>query len=183
MILSLSHSPDAQQGRGMASHGQGGRVQYGTRAHSAPKPQETPSHQPTTSPTAASTDRSTQPITHTQGARARHNREQHTAPRAPWLAQRRAHIPPRAPTSLQPAGAATIACRVTHSPQPAAEPHTSKQGEKRAWGDRVPSGIVASHARASAPGAAFSRQCKHVRQDKPPGSRSTLSRRADRALS
>ena len=100
MILSLSHSPDAQQGRGMASHGQGGCVQYGTRAHSAPKPQETPSHQPATSPTAASADRSTRPITHTQGARARHNRDQHKAPRAPWLAQRQDRIPSRAPTLL-----------------------------------------------------------------------------------
>ena len=131
MILSLSHSPDAQQGRGMASHGQGGRVQYGTRAHSAPKPQETPSHQPTTSPTAASADRSTRPITHTQGARARHNRDQHTAPRAPWLARRRVHMPSRALTLLQPAGAATVACRVMHSPKPAAELHTSSKVSKQ----------------------------------------------------
>ena len=36
MILSLSRSPDAQQGLAMASHGQMGRVQHGTRAHRAP---------------------------------------------------------------------------------------------------------------------------------------------------
>ena len=38
----------------MASHGQGGRVQSRFRAHSAPKPQGTPSRLPTDSPTAAS---------------------------------------------------------------------------------------------------------------------------------
>ena len=54
MILSLSHSPDASQGLPMASHGHGRRVQHGNRAHSAPKPQGTPSWLPITSPTAAS---------------------------------------------------------------------------------------------------------------------------------
>ena len=183
MILSLSHSPDAQQGRGMASHGQGERVQYGTRPHSAPEPQGTPSYMPTTSPTTASEHSQPDPPQHTQGAHARHNRDHHMAPRAPWLAQRRAYIPSRAPTSLQPAGAATKACRVMHSPQPAAELRTSKQGEKRAWGGRAPSGRIAFHALASAPGVGSSHNCKPTRQYKPPGGRPTLWRRTDGALS
>ena len=90
---------------------------------------------------------------------------------------------PRFYTLLQPAGAATVACRVMYSPQPAAELHTSKQGEKRAWGDRVLSGITASHALARAPGVDFNRHCKHMRQHKPPGGRPTLLRRTDGALS
>ena len=183
MILSLSRSPDAPQGLCMASHGHVGRVQRGPPSHKAPRHQWTPSRLPTASPTTASACRQPGTPQHTQGAHARHNRGRHTAPRAPWLARRRVHIPPRAPTLLQPAGAATVACRVMHSPKPAAELHTSKQGEKRAWGDRVPSRIIASHARTSAPGAASSHHCKYVRQDKPSVSRQTLSRRADRALS
>ena len=136
MILSLSRSPDAPQGLCMASHGHVGRVQRGPPSHKAPRHQWTPSRLPTASPTTASARRQPGPPQHTQGAHARHNRGRHTAPRAPWLAQRRVHMPSRAPTLLQPAGAATVACRVMHSPKPAAELTTSKvskQGEKRAW--------------------------------------------------
>ena len=131
----------------------------------------------------ASARRQPGPPQHTQGAHARHDRGRHKAPRAPWLAQRRVHAPARAPTLLQPAGAAAVACRVMHSPQPAAELHTSKQGEKRAWGDRAPSGRIASHALASAPGVDSSHHCKHTPQHKPFGGRTTRWRRNDGALS
>ena len=76
-----------------------------------------------------------------------------------------------------------MACRVMHSPQPAAELHTSKKGEKRAWGDRVLRGITASHTLARAPGVDSNRHCKRMRQHKPPGGRPTLLRRTDGALS
>ena len=163
MILSLSRSPDAPQGLCMASRGHVRRVQRGSPSHRAPRHQWTPSRLPTASPTTASARRQPGPPQHTQGAHARHNRGRHTAPRAPWLARRRVHMPSRAPTLLQPAGAATVACRVMHSPKPAAELHTSKQGEKRAWGDRAPSGRIASHALASAPGVGSSHNFKHTR--------------------
>ena len=163
MILSLSRSPDAPQGLCMASHGHVGRVQRGTPSHRAPRHQWTPSRLPTASPTTASARRQPGPPQHTQGAHARHNRGRHTAPCAPWLDRRRVHTPSRAPTLLQPAAAATVARKVIHSPKPAAELHTSKQGEKRAWGDRAPRGIIASHALASAPGVASRHDCKHTR--------------------
>ena len=76
-----------------------------------------------------------------------------------------------------------MACTVLYSPQPAAELNTSKQGEKRVWGDRVLSGRTASHPLARAPGVASSHHCKRMRQHKPPGGRPTLWRRADGDLS
>ena len=126
MILSLSCSPDAPQGLCMDSHGHCGRVQRGSRSNRAPRHQWTPSRLPTASPTTASARRQPGPPQHTQGAHARHNRGRHTAPRAPWLDRRRVHIPSRAPTLLQPAAAATVACKVIHSPKPAAEPRVRR---------------------------------------------------------
>ena len=75
-------------------------MQHEFRAHSVPKPQRTPSRLPTNSPTAASAHRANRPSTHTQGARARHDRGHNAATRAPWLAQWRARVPSRALTSL-----------------------------------------------------------------------------------
>jgi hypothetical protein len=187
MILSLSRSPDAPQGLCMASHGHVGRVQRGPPSHKAPRHQWTPSRLPTASPTTASARRQPGPPQHTQGAHARHNRGRHTAPRAPWLARRRVHMPSRAPTLLQPAGAATVACRVMHSPKPAAELHTQAKLANRVRRGR---GEIALQAAESPPTllpehlaltlAIIASTCASTST---PGGRPTLWRRTDGALS
>ena len=134
MILSLSHSPDAQQSRGMASHGQSGRVQHGTRAHSAPRHQVTPSWLPTSSRTAASAHSRpgpTRPMDpHTGRARTAQPGSPTGSTRA--LARPMARTCPIVSAHVaRAAGAGPNSRRDIHGPQPAAELHTGKCGEER----------------------------------------------------
>ena len=177
MILSLSRSPDAQQGLAMASHGQSGRVQSGFRAHSAPKPQGTPSRLPTNSPTAASAMASA----HRPTGPARTHRARVHGMTVPQRGYTRALagpvVSPRPTVSAHVAGSAgpdPLPCRGTHSLQPAAELHTRRQHEKRVRRNRVPSGSTASHAHSSAPSDDSGLQSKHMRQHNAPRGRHPL---------
>ena len=170
----------------MASHGNNRRVQHEIRAHSAPKPQGMPFWLPTTSqhrplhtvdparpgPTHTHTGRAITALSWPQKGHTRALADP-TASMCPIVS---AHVVRAARTGLR-------SHRDLHDPQPAAELHTSKQGEKRAWGDRAPSGRIASHALASAPGVDSSHHCKHTPQHKPFGGRPTRWRRTDGALS